>query len=249
MFTKKKNSIFLIILVLLFAFNARAQEKDDLKEFLSSSEFGLQRKVIKEAAIGQKGLTGAAVEETDIKDVLTVDLIDPFANKAIVGTKTKLENLDDGIEISEDEMIAETINSFRGRVEDYFASIENQTDIDFVELLDNLVISQIISSPNKYIVIQGRKFKENDEIKVAINRFNDDSEFEAMLDSIKVETGNAEEAELLADLKLEAKERYASLTSTAADSLNTIKIKVQEITKHQVSFIIDEKVYKIIMKK
>lgn len=252
MFIIKKNKFLaLFLLVLMFAFNAKAQEKtnNDIKEFLNSSEFGIQRRVVKEGAIGQKGLIAGSVEKTDIKDVLSVDLIDPFENKTISGTKTDLNKLDDDIDFDDEDILSESINSFRGRIEDYFIKIESQEDIDVINLLNHLKVSQIASSPTKYVIIQGKKYLEDDIIKVRVNRFNNDEEFQAMLNSAKVKTENSEEAELLAEMKDEAIDRYNDLTTNSETALNIVKITVKEITKHEVSFIIDEKTYKLVMKK
>lgn len=254
MFTIQKSNKLLALFIMLlgFASFAQAQEnrtKDGLKDFLSSSEFGIQRKVVKEAAIGQKGLLSGSVEKKDIKDVLSVDLIDPFENKTVVGTKTDLNKLDDGIEFAQEDEITESINSFRGKIEEYFEKIEQQQDIDVVNLLNHLKINQIISSPMKYVVIQGKKYEEEDTITVRVNRFGDDSDFQNMLNSVKVETENSEEAELLEEMKADAVIRYNSLTSNLETALNIVKITISEISKQEVSFIIDEKTYKLIMKK
>lgn len=252
MFTHQRNNSFIIFAIFLLAFAplAQAQEKkDEIKEFLSESEFGLQRKLIKEGALGQKGLLSGAVEKKDIKDVLTVDLIDPFENKTVVGTKTDLDNLDDGIEFDEEDQTMETINSFRGKIEEYFEKIEGQQDIDMVDLLNHLKINRIISSPVKYVVIQGKKYYEGDTIKVRVNRFGDDSEFQAMLDSVKIKAGNSEESELIEEMKAAALKRYNTLTTSKGSSLNVIEISVDSIKKQEVSFIIDEKSYKLVMNK
>lgn len=252
MFThQKKNKVALVfIFVFIFAGFANAQnKKDTLKDFLSDSEFGLQRKLVKDVAVGQKGLLSGSVEQKDIKDILVVDLIDPFENKTVTGTKTDINKLDDGIDFTQEDEIAESINSFRGRIEEFFEKIENQTDVDIVDLLNHLKINRIVSSPEKFVVIQNKKYQEKDVIKVRVNRFSDDSDFKAMLNSIKVKAENSEESELLEEMKEDATKRYNRLTANSETALNIVKINVEEIVNHQVSFIIDGKVYKLVMKK
>ncbi|HAG52539.1 MAG TPA: hypothetical protein DCL21_02010 [Alphaproteobacteria bacterium] len=254
MFIMKRSNLsvlFAFAVFSLLSLNALAQEKtsDELKAFLSDSEFGLQRKVVKDAAVGQKGLITNTTETTDITDVISVDLIDPFANKAVKGTKKKLSRLDDGIDFTEEDIAAETLTSFRAKIEEYFAAIESQKDIDVVNLLNHLTINRIISSPLKYVSIMGKKYEEKDVIKVRVNRFNNDSEFQNMLNSMNVKTKDSEEAELFEEMKRDAMIRYDALTTNTDTALNIVKVKINEISKNKVSFIIDGKSYKLIMKK
>jgi len=250
---KKSNLLALFVLAVftLLSLNAKAQEKtsDELKSFLSDSEFGLQRKVVKDAAVGQKGLITNTAETTDISDVISVDLIDPFANKTVKGTKKKLSRLDDGIDFTEEDEAAETIATFRARIEDYFAKIESQKDIDIVDLLNHLTIDRIISSPLKYVSILGKKYEESDVIKVRVSRFNTDAEFENMISSMNVKTKDSEEAELFAEMKRNALIRYDALTTNTDTALNVVKVQISKISKNKVSFIIDGKSYKLVMKK
>lgn len=255
MFTVKRNNIALFALAILslFALSAQAQEKpkDEIKEFLGDSEFGLQRKIIKGGALGQKGLLTNEVETTDISDIITVDLIDPFANKTVSGTKTKLDPLDDGIDFTDEDITAENLSTFREKIEKYFSDIENQDDVDAVNLLNHLKIDRIISSPLKYIVIRGKKYEETDVIKVRVNRFADPQKFDDMLAGMSLgNEASSEEKEILEEIKAEALERYNSLNDAtgASVTLNVINVIVNQISKQQVSFIIDDKEYKLVMK-
>jgi hypothetical protein len=232
---------------MVFSSTCFAQAKKELKDFLSESEFSIQREIIKTDVIGQKGLLVGADKGTNIKDVLSVDLIDPFENKAVSGTKVDLSHLDDGINFDHDEELAESISTFRTKLEDYFIRIEKQEDIDVVDLLNHIKINRIISSPIKYVVIKNKKYQENDTILVKFNRFVDNSEFNEILNSIKVKTNTAEESELLEQMKTDALKRYNDLTKNTETALNVIKITISEIDKHQVSFMVEGKLYKLVM--
>lgn len=255
MFIMRNNKLFYMFVCVLsigvaLPTLAQEQKNDSIKEFLKESEFGLQRKQTSGSAIGKKGLMVEEEKKADVSDLVTVDLIDPFQNKTIKGTQTDLEPLDDGIDLDvNDEKFQEDLISFRESIEEYFATIENKQDINPIELLNNLKINRLVSSPLKYVEIQGKKYSEKDIIKVRVNTFAKQEEFEQMLENVKFETSTAEEAEILEDLKSESLVRFNTLTQNTETALNIIKVEVKEIIKSQVSFLIDDKTYKIIMKR
>lgn len=250
MYTVKKNNFALLILCLtLLAVSARAQEKDVVKDFLSDSEFGLQRAVIKAGASGQKGLIVNEIEQTTITDIITVDLIDPFANKTIKGTKTELAKLDDDIEFSQEDKVQKQLQDYREKVEEFFAKLESEDSSNAVEILNYLKVNRIVSSPLKYVVIMDKKYKEDDVLKIRVNKFVGVDTFEKMLDDMTlISDASTEDQEVLQELKDDSINRYLDLTENTETALNITKVEISEIQNQQVSFIIDDKVYKLVMK-
>jgi hypothetical protein len=250
---KKLNNLIFILLATfagLSLANAQEQKAEKVKEFLKESEFGLQRKQTSQSVLGQKGFASEAEEKADIADIVSVDLIDPFQNITIKGTQTELTPLDDGIEIDEElerARFAEEVEIFKEKIENYFATLESKENVNPVALLNSLTINKIVSSPLKYVTIKGKNYEEGDVIKVRVNISSSSEEFEEMLNNVEIEAHNTQEEQILQELRTDALERFNQLTSNTGEAINIIKVEVNKIIKHSVSFLIDGKTYKIIM--
>lgn len=245
-----RNKFLVWLLILLISANfVQAQEKtdDDLKEFLQGSEFAIQRKVIKDGVVGQKGLAMEQEQET-VGDLFSSEVVDPFNNQTVT-TSVDYSELDDGIkdEELEEELDFDSIAELRSQIDILLVEAQKQSDFNPVDLLNSLKVDRIMTSPEKFVVIKGRKYSENDEIKIRFSSDESKIEFEATLDGLEVDTDTVEDQKIVEELKEDALTRYDEIVKSGKGTTEVIKIS--SIESKSVDFVINNKKYILKMKK
>ncbi|MCP4355177.1 MAG: hypothetical protein GY793_06015 [Proteobacteria bacterium] len=250
MFIIQNRFIIALLVLVISAASAYAESKkdDSVKEFLEGRELAIERKQVNYNVVGQKGLIFK--KETDsIAELIDSNLVNPFNNK-IVSNAIDLNYFESHSEYeleNEDVDNADVIMFFRDEVDAALGSVEQQTKVDELDLLNRLVIDRIMTSPDKYVVIQNKKYYKQDEIEVEFIKNSSFESFKQSLDDIDVSEATSEEKIAIEDIKQEAMDRYNEDFRSSQAIKRTIKI--ENIESRSIKLSVNEKTYLIKMKK
>lgn len=244
----QNNKIFIFFIAFLlaanFAYAAKQETPAYIKEFMKNSEFMLQKKVVKANSFSNKGFIKSNNVNT-IENLIKVDLVDPFENKSIKGQQANLNlNL-----ISDEYQESPSFLDIKTTIENYFKSLEENQNIDYVGLLDKITINRIVSSPLKYVIIEGKKYNINSKITVQVNSNYNQSEFNEMINSLQIQDADEREQDALNNLKAEAFDRYQEVMSKSNRGDGLVEILINDIRSHEIEFKIKDRKYKVVLRK
>jgi hypothetical protein len=249
MFMLKKNKVVIIALFGLcltaFSVNAQIVDKQVMQEFSKDSEFVFQRKTVKTLNATQKGFSIETVANKDIKNLIKIDLIDPFENKSVKDVSINLELMGPMADYHDSVGYKRT----KKYIEMYFDNLINNYQIDFLEMLNHIKINRIISSPVKYVVIEGKKYNIQDSFMVQVNRLYDKEEFNEMVDALTIESDSEDDQQGLDELKQLAIARYNEVINSIDNSDDIVDVSIDNISSQTDEFLIEGKKYKITLKK
>lgn len=253
MFTIKKNKFLLLLVFVLSASFANAAQKGKkqdikIKDFLESTEFAIQRQILRSDVSGQKGFVTKKNTEKK-EDLFGSDVSDPFNNQTVEAVM-EYKSLDDGIEeeeiLEQEDYSQDVVVLYREKIDEIMANLAKSMKVNPVDLLNSLTINRIMTSPKKFVVIKGRKYALGEQIDVRYSGKKSRTDFEAELDSINISTNTVEEQKLIEEEKTQALDRFDEMMSSGTVTKTAVRIK--NISFRSVEFLINGKEYELKMK-
>jgi len=246
-----RNKFFIWVLLFILSISgvqAKEKEGSSVQKFLEGNELAVQRRMVDQRVMGQKGLVFK--KETDsVADLMNSKLVDPFNNQ-VVSAKIDFSYLDDGIrdeDLEDVETADDIMLTYRDKVDGILSDMEQKTGVNEIDLINRLKVDRIMTSPNKYVVIQKKKYYEKDEIDIEFIKQYSKEEFRVSLEEIGIDAADKEEKVTMEEIKKEALEKYDEIFGSG-QSIRKL-VKIEKIASKSISLSINEKMYILKMKK